>query len=113
MGNCLHIIPESSKQRTPNHAPSKQNNCPFTPCFLAVMGHSIPYPEGEGLMYRGVGINSGAYVSEIIRAGIQSISIGQTEAGYALGFKYNPRQLRGWVSGCFPQEGEHPSPTVL
>ena len=21
------------------------------------MGHSIPYPEGEGLMYRGVGIN--------------------------------------------------------
>lgn len=35
------------------------------------------------------GINSGAYVSEIIRAGIQSISIGQTEAGYALGLKYN------------------------
>jgi len=32
------------------------------------------------------GINSGAYVSEIIRAGIQSINIGQTEAGYALGF---------------------------
>jgi len=35
------------------------------------------------------GINSGAYVSEIIRAGIQSIPVGQTEAGYALGFKYN------------------------
>ncbi len=34
------------------------------------------------------GINSGAYVSEIIRAGINSIPIGQTEAGYALGFKY-------------------------
>lgn len=34
------------------------------------------------------GINSGAYVSEIIRAGIQSISDGQTEAGYALGLKY-------------------------
>lgn len=34
------------------------------------------------------GINSGAYVSEIIRAGIQSIPIGQTEAGYALGLKY-------------------------
>lgn len=34
------------------------------------------------------GINSGAYVSEIIRAGIQSISVGQTEAGYALGLKY-------------------------
>lgn len=35
------------------------------------------------------GINSGAYVSEIIRAGILSIPIGQTEAGYALGLKYN------------------------
>ena len=35
------------------------------------------------------GINSGAYVSEIIRAGIQSIPIGQTEAGYALGLKYS------------------------
>lgn len=34
------------------------------------------------------GINSGAYVSEIIRAGIQSVSIGQTEAGYALGLRY-------------------------
>ena len=34
------------------------------------------------------GINSGTYVSEIIRAGINSVAIGQTEAGYALGFKY-------------------------
>ncbi len=31
------------------------------------------------------GINSGAYVSEIIRAGIQSIDVGQTEAGRSLG----------------------------
>ncbi len=31
------------------------------------------------------GINSGAYVSEIIRAGIMSIDIGQTEAGRSLG----------------------------
>lgn len=41
------------------------------------------------------GINSGAYVSEIIRAGIQSISIGQTEAGYSLGLKYN--QVMGYI----------------
>lgn len=34
------------------------------------------------------GINSGAYVSEIIRAGINSLSEGQAEAGYALGFEY-------------------------
>ena len=34
------------------------------------------------------GINSGAYVSEIIRAGIESIDKGQMEAGYALGLNY-------------------------
>lgn len=34
------------------------------------------------------GINSGAYVSEIIRAGISSIDKGQWEAGYALGLHY-------------------------
>ena len=34
------------------------------------------------------GINSGAYVSEIIRSGINSISKGQSEAGYALGLEY-------------------------
>ena len=32
------------------------------------------------------GVNSGAYVSEIIRAGILSIDKGQTEAGRSLGF---------------------------
>ncbi len=31
------------------------------------------------------GLNSGAYVSEIVRAGIESIDIGQTEAGRSLG----------------------------
>ena len=35
------------------------------------------------------GFNSGAYVSEIIRAGINSIDTGQMEAGLSLGLKYN------------------------
>ena len=35
------------------------------------------------------GINSGAYVSEIIRAGIESIDNGQIEAGYSLGLNYS------------------------
>lgn len=34
------------------------------------------------------GINSGAYVAEIIRAGIESIPIGQMEAGRSLGLSY-------------------------
>ena len=35
------------------------------------------------------GINSGAYVAEIIRAGIESIPIGQMEAGRSLGMPYH------------------------
>ena len=34
------------------------------------------------------GINSGAYVAEIIRSGIMSIDVGQMEAGRSLGFGY-------------------------
>ena len=34
------------------------------------------------------GINSGAYVAEIIRAGVESIPIGQMEAGRSLGMPY-------------------------
>ncbi|MDE7054687.1 MAG: ABC transporter permease subunit, partial [Oscillospiraceae bacterium] len=34
------------------------------------------------------GINSGAYVAEIIRSGIMSIDNGQSEAGRSLGFNY-------------------------
>ncbi len=34
------------------------------------------------------GINSGAYVAEIIRSGIMSIDNGQFEAGRSLGFNY-------------------------
>ncbi len=34
-----------------------------------------------------LGINSGAYVAEIIRAGIQAVDYGQTEGAYSLGMK--------------------------
>ena len=35
-----------------------------------------------------LGINSGAYVAEIIRGGLMSLDIGQTEAGRSLGLTY-------------------------
>ncbi len=40
------------------------------------------------------GINSGAYVSEIIRAGILSIDKGQTEAGRSLGLSASQTMIR-------------------
>ena len=40
------------------------------------------------------GLNSGAYVSEIMRAGIQSVDHGQLEAGRALGLPYWTAMLK-------------------
>lgn len=40
------------------------------------------------------GLNSGAYVSEIMRAGIQSVDSGQMEAGRALGLGFYPTMLK-------------------
>ena len=39
------------------------------------------------------GLNSGAYVSEIIRGGIMSIDQGQTEAGRSLGFGFGSTMI--------------------
>lgn len=40
------------------------------------------------------GLNSAAYVSEIIRGGILSVDIGQTEAGRALGLSYAKTMIK-------------------
>ena len=40
------------------------------------------------------GLNSGAYVSEIMRGGINSIDKGQLEAGRALGLKYSTTMIK-------------------
>ena len=42
----------------------------------------------------GFGLNSGAYVAEIMRGGINAVDIGQTEAGRALGLNYGQTMLR-------------------
>ncbi len=39
------------------------------------------------------GLNSGAYVAEIVRSGIMSIDNGQFEAGFGLGFSYSETML--------------------
>ncbi len=40
------------------------------------------------------GLNSGAYVSEIMRSGLLSVDIGQTEAGRALGLSFSQTMMR-------------------
>ncbi len=47
----------------------------------------------------GLVVNNGAYLTEIVRAGIQAIHKGQFEAGYSLGLSFN--QLMRYV--VFPQ----------
>lgn len=60
-----------------------------TPVMLQLLiiyaGVFVSMTDGTLAAVVGFGINSGAYVAEIIRAGIQSISKGQTEAGRSLG----------------------------
>ncbi|MER7759400.1 amino acid ABC transporter permease [Streptomyces sp. NPDC097619] len=42
----------------------------------------------------GLGLNEGAYMAEIVRAGIQSVDEGQTEASHALGMKQTQTMRR-------------------
>ena len=49
------------------------------------------------------GLNSGAYVSEIMRGGINSVDPGQLEAGRALGLSYGVSMLKLW----YPKQLEY------
>lgn len=54
------------------------------------------------------GLNSGAYVSEIMRSGILSVDHGQMEAGRALGFTYGTTMMKIVV----PQAVKNILPTI-
>ena len=54
------------------------------------------------------GFNSSAYVAEIMRGGILSVDIGQTEAGRTLGFSY----VSTMVKIVFPQAVKNVLPTL-
>ena len=71
--------------------------------FAAVRGVSI----WVGIV--ALGINSGAYVAEIIRAGIMSVDKGQMEAGLSLGF--NKRQAMMYI--VMPQAVKNILPTFI
>ena len=71
--------------------------------FAAVRGVSI----WIGIV--ALGINSGAYVAEIIRAGIMSVDKGQMEAALSLGF--NKRQSMSFI--VMPQAIKNILPTLI
>jgi His/Glu/Gln/Arg/opine family amino acid ABC transporter permease subunit len=76
--------------------------------YRAITGDSIsPDPLITGIL--ALGVNSGAYTAEIIRAGIQSIGKGQTEAAMSSGLSRNqtmiyiilPQALRRMIPPLF------------
>ncbi|MCJ0872688.1 amino acid ABC transporter permease [Streptomyces sp. AP-93] len=59
---------------------------PFTDItFIQVETNSLLTPAIAALL--ALGLNEAAYASEIVRAGIQSVDIGQTEAAHSLGMR--------------------------
>lgn len=59
--------------------------------LLPLMGMNLPSLNVCILVF---GLNSGAYVSEIMRSGIQSVDPGQLEAGRAVGLSYSVAMTR-------------------
>lgn len=74
--------------------------------LLPAMGMTVD--SGIPVAVAVFGLNSGAYVSEIMRGGIQSVDPGQTEAGRALGLTYATTMLKVVV----PQAVKNILPTL-
>jgi polar amino acid transport system permease protein len=58
---------------------------PFGPALLSGDTNVLITPFAAAIL--GLGLNEGAYMSEIVRAGLQSVDPGQTQAAQALGMK--------------------------
>jgi polar amino acid transport system permease protein len=56
---------------------------PFGPQFVHLDANSLITPFGAAVL--GLGLNEGAYMAEIVRAGMLSVDEGQTDAAHALG----------------------------
>lgn len=58
---------------------------PFGPTLFAESTNVLITPFLAAVL--GLGLNEGAYMSEIVRAGLQSVDSGQTDAAHALGMR--------------------------
>ncbi len=59
--------------------------------LLPIIGVHITGVQVSILVF---GLNSGAYISEIMRSGIQSVDIGQMEAGRAVGLPFSTTMIK-------------------
>ena len=59
--------------------------------LLPIIGLKITGVQGAMM---GFGLNSGAYISEIMRSGIQSVDPGQMEAGRAVGLSFGTSMIK-------------------
>lgn len=73
--------------------------------LFPLLGISLPAIFEAVIVF---GLNSGAYVSEIIRSGILSVDAGQMEAGRSLGLSY----VQTMVKVVFPQAIKNSLPSL-
>ena len=59
--------------------------------LLPIIGLKITGVQGAMMVF---GLNSGAYISEIMRSGIQSVDPGQMEAGRAVGLSFGTSMIK-------------------
>lgn len=59
--------------------------------ILPIMGVNLPSVNVAVVVF---GLNSGAYISEIMRSGIQSVDYGQTEGGRSVGLSFSTTMLK-------------------
>ena len=65
--------------------------------LLPIIGWNITGVQVAMLVF---GLNSGAYISEIMRSGIQSVDAGQMEAGRAVGLSFGEYDEDCHSAGC-------------
>jgi polar amino acid transport system permease protein len=65
---------------------------PFGPSFIHINGTTLVTPFFAGML--ALGLNEGAYMSEIVRAGIISVDEGQFDAAKAVGMKQGQTMRR-------------------
>ena len=63
---------------------------PFGPQFFSIETRLLFSPSGVTAAIVGLSLNEAAYLAEIVRAGLNSVDAGQTEAAKALGMKDGP-----------------------